>query len=120
MQNGLEENLGKWRAALTRKTESFIAGFDGSNPYRILINLLRFQILVLIDSRFIRMKAGDLVRYKKQHWDGDYPESWSNQGLLLKFDKVQRTCEILDNESGKIVKKHCSDVQLVKVGHASR
>ena len=65
------------------------------------------------------MKDGDLVRYKVMQ---DYTTSiwlWE-QGLLLKFDKVQRTCVILDNKTGNIVKKHCSDVQLVKVGNAKR
>ena len=65
------------------------------------------------------MKDGDLVRYKVMQ---DYVKTiwiWE-QGLLLKFDKVQRSCTILENKTGKIIKMHCSDVQLVKVGHAKR
>ena len=74
-----------------------------------------------------RMKEGDIVRYKSwgelRHRVGDYPkqdEIWTNQGLLISFDQTQRMCEILDNNTGKIVRKHCSDVQLVKVGHGNR
>lgn len=68
------------------------------------------------------MKAGDLVRYatnELMHQVGDYPKSvqlWTSEGLLISFDKTQRMCEILDNKTGEIVRKHCSDVQLVKVG----
>ena len=65
------------------------------------------------------MKDGDLVRYKVMQ---DYVSKiwlWE-QGLLLEFDKVQRSCLILENKTGKIVKLHCSDVQLVKVGNAKR
>jgi len=29
-------------------------------------------------------------------------------------------CMILDNKTGTIVRKHCGDVQLVKVGNAGR
>ena len=60
------------------------------------------------------MKAGDLVRWR--YGDLQYRE----RGLLVEFDKVQRTCVILDNKTGKLVKRHCSDVQLEKVGYASR
>ena len=73
-----------------------------------------------------RMKSGDLVRYATNdlvHQVGDYPKTvqlWNNEGLLVSFDKTQRMCEILDNKTGKIVRRHCSDVQLVKVGHESR
>ena len=69
------------------------------------------------------MKAGDLVRYatnELMHQVGDYPKSvqlWTSEGLLISFDKTQRMCEILDNKTGKIVRKHCSDVQLVRVGN---
>ena len=73
------------------------------------------------------MKEGDIVRYKTfgdfKNRIGDYPSQdvlWVEQGLLISFDKVQRMCEILDNKTGKIIRKHCGDVQLVKVGHASR
>ena len=73
------------------------------------------------------MKEGDIVRYKTlgefRHRVGDYPgqdELWIEKGLLISFDKIQRMGEILDNKTGEILKKHCSDVQLVKVGHASR
>jgi len=73
------------------------------------------------------MKEGDIVRYKTlgefSHNVGDYPgqdELWIEQGLLINFDKTQRVCEILDNKTGEIIKKHCGDVQLVKVGYASR
>lgn len=68
------------------------------------------------------MKTGDLVRYATTDVEiqvADYPRNvqrWHNEGLLISFDKVQRMCEILDNKSGKIVRKHCSDVQLVRVG----
>lgn len=68
------------------------------------------------------MKTGDLVRYATTDVEiqvGDYPRNvqrWHNEGLLISFDKVQRMCEILDNKSGKIVRKHCGDVQLVRVG----
>jgi|SaaInlStandDraft_2_1057019.scaffolds.fasta_scaffold94598_3 hypothetical protein len=73
------------------------------------------------------MKVGDIVRYKTSgpihHRIGDYPgqdELWIEKGLLIGFDKIQRMCEILDNKTGEIIRKHCGDVQLVKVGHASR
>ena len=65
------------------------------------------------------MKTGDLVRYKvtidhcSSLWQWYY-------GLLLEFDKVQRMCVILDHRTGKPVRKHCSDVQLSKVGYADR
>ena len=68
------------------------------------------------------MKAGDLVRYATTDIElqiGGYPRNvrrWHNEGLLVSFDKTQRMCEILDNTSGRIIRKHCSDVQLVKVG----
>ena len=68
------------------------------------------------------MKPGDLVRYVTSeftHQINDYPKTvfvWDNEGLLISFDKTQRMCEILDNKTGKILRKHCSDVQLVKVG----
>ncbi len=65
------------------------------------------------------MKAGDLVRYKVRVWGNDISWVWE-QGLLLEFDKTQRTCQVLDNKTGEIVKLHCSDVQLVKVGNATR
>ena len=72
------------------------------------------------------MKVGDLVRYATTDIEtqiGDYPrnvERWNNEGLLVSFDKTQRMCEILDNRSGKVVRRHCSRVQLVKVGNESR
>lgn len=73
------------------------------------------------------MKEGDIVKYKTlgdlRTQIGDYlcqDVLWVEQGLLISFDKVQRMCEILDNKTGKIIRKHCGDVQLVKVGHASR
>lgn len=68
------------------------------------------------------MERGDLVRYATTDIEiqiGDYPRNvqrWHNEGLLVSFDKVQRMCEILDNKTGKIVRKHCSDVQLVRIG----
>lgn len=68
------------------------------------------------------MKAGDLVRYATNDIEiqiGDYPRNvlrWNNEGLLVSFDKIQRVCEILDNRTGRIIRKHCSEVQLVKVG----
>ena len=67
------------------------------------------------------MKTGDLVRYKISHLTLhlSMPSDslmWG-KGLLVEFDKTQRLCVILDNTSGKIVKRHCSDVQLVKVGY---
>ena len=70
------------------------------------------------------MKAGDLVRYTVAILPESFkkpPDSilWK-EGLLLEFDKIQRLCVILDNSTGEIIKRHCSDVQLVKVGHASR
>ena len=70
------------------------------------------------------MKAGDLVRYTVAILPESFkkpPDSilWE-QGLLIEFDKVQRLCIILNNSTGEIIKRHCSDVQLVKVGHASR
>lgn len=61
------------------------------------------------------MKAGDLVRYKVRIWQKEMSWLWE-QGLLLEFDQTQRTCQILDNKTGIIIKMHCSDVQLVKVG----
>jgi len=66
------------------------------------------------------MKSGDLVRYKQHAKFGDYPDKWTEEGLLLEFDKVQRMCEILDNKTGKVIRMHCSDVQLVKTGHQKR
>ena len=68
------------------------------------------------------MKEGDLVRYKLLEYKFEPGESRAvfGAGLLIEFNKVQRTCIILDDKTGKIVLKHCSDVQLVKVGHASR
>jgi len=65
------------------------------------------------------LKEGDLVRYKVMQ---DFTLSvwlWE-EGLLLEFDKVQRSCLILDNKTGMPVKKHCRDVQLVKVGYGNR
>tara|TARA_X000000950_G_scaffold282160_1_gene380459 strand:+ start:276 stop:488 length:213 start_codon:yes stop_codon:yes gene_type:complete len=68
------------------------------------------------------MERGDLVRYATTDIEiqiGDYPRNvqrWHNEGLLVSFDKVQRMCEILDNKTGKIVRKHCSDVQVVRIG----
>ena len=64
------------------------------------------------------MKAGDIVRYRKVVivTNGNFYEpvkdDWSPFGLLLEFDKTQRTCRILDSETSEIVVKHCSDVQL--------
>ena len=72
------------------------------------------------------MNVGDLVRYKilgpLKHQIGDFPmqEEYWELGLLIEFDKTQRVCIILDNKKGKMCKKHCSDVQLAKVGHATR
>ena len=73
------------------------------------------------------MKEGDIVRYKTLgpfgHRVGDFPgqdELWIEKGLLIEFDKTQRMCTILDNKTHKIIRKHCSDVQLVRQGHASR
>ena len=72
------------------------------------------------------MKAGDLVRYATTDIEiqiGDYPknvERWNNEGLLITFDKTQRMCEILDSSSGLVVRRHCSRVQLVKVGNENR
>ena len=65
------------------------------------------------------MQAGDLVRYKVRIWNKDMSWLWQ-QGLLLEFDQTQRICQILDNETGNIIKMHCSDVQLVKVGNGNR
>ncbi len=70
------------------------------------------------------MKAGDLIRYKGNLSDLAFKKPpddflWK-EGLLLEFDQIQRLCVILDNSTGEIIKRHCSDVQLVKVGHASR
>ena len=69
------------------------------------------------------MKAGDLVRYLTVHrmiLDWKDQEEYCATGLLIEFDKVQRWCIILDDETGELIQKHCSDVQLVKVGHADR
>ena len=68
------------------------------------------------------MKAGDLVRYRLYIITGVFEEDGDvfGTGLLVEFNKVQRTCVILDDKSGELIKKHCSDVQLVKVGHESR
>ena len=72
------------------------------------------------------MKEGDLVRYATTDIEiqiGDYPrnvERWHNEGLLISFDKTQRMCEILDNRSGRVVRRHCSRVQLVKVANENR
>ena len=68
------------------------------------------------------MKEGDLVRYKVSEFKFDPGKHVENflTGLLVEFNKVQRTCIILDDLTGKLVVKHCSDVQLAKVGYASR
>jgi hypothetical protein len=73
------------------------------------------------------MKEGDMVRYKTlsdvRFKIGAYPsqdELWVEQGLLVQFDKIQRTCAILDNKTLKIIRKHCRDVQLIEVGYANR
>ena len=70
------------------------------------------------------MKAGDLVRYTVMILPQAFkkpPDSmlWE-QGLLIEFDKTQRLCVILNNDTGELIKRHCSDVQLVKVGHSER
>ena len=75
------------------------------------------------------MKSGDRVRYKTRIYadpinnvseDHVWKYVWLETGLLIEFNMIQRTCVILDDKTGKIVKKHCSDVQLLKVGHESR
>ena len=65
------------------------------------------------------MKAGDLVRYATSEIEiqiGDYPKTiqrWNNEGLLVNFDlKKDNICEILDNKTGRIVKRHVSSVKL--------
>jgi len=70
------------------------------------------------------VKAGDLVRYTVAILPQSFkkpPDSilWE-QGLLIEFDKTQRVCVILNNSTGELIKRHCSDVQLVKVGYANR
>ena len=64
------------------------------------------------------MKAGDLVKYAVhdiQHRIGDFPRNvqrWSGEGLLVSLDlKKDNICEILDNKTGRIVKKHIVDVK---------
>lgn len=70
------------------------------------------------------MKAGDLVRYTVMILPEDFKKSPDNvfwkQGLLIEFNKIQRLCIILNNDNGELIKRHCSDVQLVKVGHENR
>lgn len=66
------------------------------------------------------MKDGDIVRYKKKELYGPNGVWVWEQGLLISFNKVQRTCTILENKTGKVILKHCSDVQLAVVGHESR
>jgi len=69
------------------------------------------------------MKEGDLVRYKLRSGFERLCEEQNHTiriGLLIEFNTIQRLCIILDNITGELHKRHCSDVQLVKVGHASR
>ena len=66
------------------------------------------------------MKEGDLVRWKDKSFGVGVSTFLWEHGLLVEFDKVQRMCVILDNKTGKLVKKHCRDVQLEKVGYADR
>ena len=70
------------------------------------------------------MKVGDLVRYATSEIQiqiGDYPKTvqlWNNEGLLVAFDmKKDNICEILDNKTGKLIKRHVSSVKLI---HAPR
>lgn len=68
------------------------------------------------------MKAGDLVRYTEMMVKPNpHPDNvfWK-QGLLIEFNKIQRLCIILNNDTGELIKRHCSDVQLVKVGYENR
>ena len=64
------------------------------------------------------MKAGDLVKYATndiEHRVGDFPRTiqrWSGEGLLVSCNlKEDNICEILDNRTGKIVRKHIIDVK---------
>ena len=64
------------------------------------------------------MKIGDLVKYATNDIEiqiGDYPKTiqrWSGEGLLVSFNlKEDNICEILDNRTGKIVRKHIIDVK---------
>ena len=65
------------------------------------------------------MKAGDLVRYATSDIEvqiGDYPKTvkhWNNEGLLISFEErdCQFVCEILDSETGIVVRRHIIDVE---------
>ncbi len=67
------------------------------------------------------MKVGDLVRYATSDIEvqiGDYPKTvkhWNNEGLLISFEErdCRFVCEILDSETGIVVRRHIMDVELV-------
>ena len=66
------------------------------------------------------MKVGDLVRYATSNVEiqiGDYPKTvqrWNNEGLLVSIDlKKDNICEILDNQTGRVVQRHISSVKLI-------
>ncbi len=66
------------------------------------------------------MKEGDLVKYATNDimiQIADYPKNvkrWNNRGLLVSFEESDNRfyVVILDNSSGKIVRRHISDVEL--------
>ena len=73
------------------------------------------------------MKVGDLVRYGTSEIEiqiGDYPKTiqrWNNEGLLVTFNlKKDNICEILDNKTGRVIKRHVSSVKLVNIPRSSR
>jgi hypothetical protein len=66
------------------------------------------------------VKKGDLVRYKDRSFGVGVSTFLWDHGLLIEFDQVQRICIILDNKTGKLVKKSAADVQLERVGYAGR
>ena len=72
------------------------------------------------------MKTGDLVRYATSEIEiqiGDYPKTiqrWNNEGLLVGFDlKKDNICEILDNKTGRVIKRHVSSVKLINTPRSS-
>lgn len=72
------------------------------------------------------MKVGDLVRYATSEIEiqiGDYPKTvqfWNNEGLLVTFDlKKDNICEILDNKTGRVIKRHVSSVKLINTPRSS-
>ena len=72
------------------------------------------------------MKVGDLVRYATSEIQiqiGDYPKTvqlWRDEGLLVSFDlNKDNICEILDNKTGRVIKRHVSSVKLINTPRSS-